>query len=543
MFLFEGADDQPGCSVNPWRAETDWFQHDMDNQLAPPSGGAVATLAPADEMSDQLDDATPAEKLSLSRVGILVLVVGLAGGAGFFAIRDAAASPLVLESSWSVPYVDVTLTPSYEFQDPQSNPARDIALGFVVADPNEECSPSWGAAYTLSEASQQLELDRRITQLRASGGDVMVSFGGQANDELAIACTDQNQLTAAYRSVIERFNVAAIDLDIEGAALADAASIERRAQAIAAVQQSRRDGGEDLAVWLTLPVATTGLTAAGIAVVSAALEAGVELTGVNVMTMNYNDPAAVESGMLPATISALEATAGQVARLYSDFGVSLDESERWGMLGATPMIGQNDIDEEVFTIEDAAGLATYATDRGLGRVSTWSINRDRPCGPSFADVIVHSNTCSGVEQEPLEFASVFTVLPGRAPALDAAATITEDTQALVADDPATSPYPIWRPTAQDPATAVSIPSDTPWALLGPVDPTDEPATPTTLAAGFHPDWAPNVVYFIGDQVLFGGLPYEARWNNQNEPPSTLFPIGPDTAWKPLFTVPGEPDTP
>lgn len=533
----------------------------MDYQLEH-DDGAVATLAPGDRGSGELDDANPQEKLSWARLGILVIVVGLVGGAGYLAVRDAATSSPVLESSWSVPYVDVTLTPSYAFQDPRTNPARDIALAFVVADPNEDCAPSWGGAYTLPAASQDLELDRRITQLRASGGDVMVSFGGQANDELAVTCTDQRQLTEAYRSVVERYDVAAIDLDIEGGALADAASIERRSRAIAAVQQSRLDGGDELAVWLTLPVATTGLTPDGVTVVSSALDAGIELTGVNVMTMNFNDPAATEGGMLPATTAALEATARQIAAIYGDVGVSLDESERWGKLGATPMIGQNDIDGEVFTIEDATGLAAYAVERGLARVSTWSINRDQPCGASFADVAVLSNTCSGVEQEPLEFAAVFTALPGRAPVL---ATATADTQPVASDDPATSPYPIWRPNAQyaegykvvrrgfvyqakwyntgvDPAIPVSIPADTPWSLLGPVNPSDEPFTPTTVAAGTHPDWAPDVLYSNADRVLFDGLPYEARWNNQNDVPSTLFPVGPDSAWEPLFVVPGEPGT-
>jgi chitinase len=535
----------------------------MDNQLDPPSG-AVATLAP-DDVSDDFDDPKTEEKLSFARLGILVLVVGLVGGAGYLAVRDAATASPVLESSWSVPYVDVTLTPSYAFQDPRTNPARDIALAFVVADPNEACEPSWGAAYTLPAAAQDLELDRRITQLRASGGDVMVSFGGQANSELAVACTDQNQVTDAYRSVIERYDVAAIDLDIEGSALTDVASIERRSQAIAAVQQSRLDDGDDLAVWLTLPVATTGLTADGMHVVSSALEAGIELTGVNAMTMNFNDPASTADGMLAATTSALEATARQLADVYGDVGISLDESERWGKLGATPMIGQNDIDGEVFTIDDANGLASYAVERGLARVSTWSINRDQPCGASFADVAVLSNTCSGVDQEPLEFAAVFTALPGRAPVLDAE-PVTDVSQPIVADDPATSPYPIWRPEAQyvegykvvrrgfvyrakwyslgqDPAIPVSNPSDTSWSLLGPVDPSDEPLTPTTVAAGTHPDWAPDVLYSAGDKVLFDGLPYEARWNNQNDVPSTLFPVGVDSAWEPLFTVPGEPGTP
>lgn len=534
----------------------------MDNPLEH-EDRAVATRAPSDDGFKELDDPKPQERLSFARLGILVLVAGLVGGAGYVAVRDAATSPPVLEKSWSVPYVDVTLTPSYAFQDPRTNPARHIALAFVVADPNETCTPSWGGAYTLAAASRDLELDRRITQLRASGGDVMVSFGGQANNELAVTCTNQNQLADAYRSVVERYDVAAIDLDIEGEALADVASINRRSQAIAAVQQSRLDDGDKLAVWLTLPVATTGLTPDGVAAVRSALDAGIELTGVNVMTMNYNDPTATKGGMLRATTAALEATARQIADIYGEFGMSLDESERWGKLGATPMIGQNDIDGEVFTIEDARGLAAYAVKRGLARVSIWSINRDQPCGASFANVAVLSNTCSGAEQAPLEFAAVFTALPGRAPVL---ATATTTTKPVAADDPKTSPYPIWRPNAQypegykvvrrgvvhqakwyntgvDPATPVRNPWDTPWSLLGPVIPADQPLTPTSVAPGTHPDWALDVLFSTGDRVLFKGLPYEARWNNRNDVPSTLFPVGPDSAWKPLFIVPGEPGTP
>ena len=270
--------------------------------------------------------------------------------------------------------------------------------------------------------------------------------------------------------------------------------------------------------------------------------------------------------MLPAVTAALEATADQLADIYADHGVSLSAGERWAKLGATPMIGQNDVDAEVFTLDDAAGLAAYAVEHGLGRVSTWSINRDQPCGASFADVAVHSNTCSGVEQEPLAFAGVFTSLPGRAPVSATAESVTEASRPVVVDDPATSPYPIWRPEAQypegykvvrrgyvyqakwyisgqDPATPVSVPSDTAWSLLGPVDPSDEPFTPTTVPAGTHPEWEPGVLYPTGAQVLFDGLPYEARWNNKDDVPSTLFPVDPDSAWLPLFTQPGEPTNP
>ena len=44
-------------------------------------------------------------------------------------------------------------------------------------------------------------------------------------------------------------------------------------------------------------------------------------------------------------------------------------------------------------------------------------------------------------------------------------------------------------------------------------------------------------------MLFDQLPYEARWPVQGQAPSTLFPVGPDSAWRPLFEIAGEPDAP
>jgi len=521
--------------------------------MAGPSEGPTDAVAPA----------LPTERLSWTRLGILVLVVALVIGAGALKVRDAVAEDLPLAESWSVPYVDVTLTPSYQFQDPQSNPARDVALAFVVADPDEPCRPSWGASYTLAEAGEELELDRRIAQLRAAGGDVMISFGGQANDELALTCTDRNALKAAYAEVIDRYEVRVIDLDLEEDALTDAPSLQRRAAVIAELQEERRDAGGELDVWLTLPVATNGLTASGLDVVSTNIDGGVELLGVNVMTMNFNEGPQQANQMLTSVTRSLEATAAQLADLYGRRGTPLDEAQRWAHLGATPMIGQNDVDREVFTLADAAGLATFAQDKGLGRVSTWSLNRDQPCGASFTDVVVHSNTCSGIEQEPLAFAKVFTTLPGRPPAAPPTDAITVRDQRTRVDDPAKSPYPIWRPTAQypegykvvwhgmvyqskwytqgaDPSTVVSSPWDTPWALIGPVGPNDTAPTLTTMPAGTYPAWNPSTLYEKGSRVEYTGLPYEARWATTADAPSTLFPVGPESPWQPLFTDPGLP---
>ena len=175
---------------------------------APPAG----TAAPVEPQG-------PTERLSLVRLSIVVLIVAAVIGVAFTGVRKAVADAQPRAKSWSVPYVDVTLTPTYQFQDPQSNPSRDVALAFVVADPGEPCRPSWGGAYTLDQAGDDLDLDRRIEQLRAAGGDAMISFGGLTNRELALACTDQAALTDAYRAVIDRYDASVIDLDLEGAAL------------------------------------------------------------------------------------------------------------------------------------------------------------------------------------------------------------------------------------------------------------------------------------------------------------------------------------
>ena len=58
--------------------------------------------------------------------------------------------------------------------------------------------------------------------------------------------------------------------------------------------------------------------------------------------------------------NALNATAGQLADLYPEYGIQLRSQQIWQRLGATVMIGQNDIQGENFTVADAQSLAGFA---------------------------------------------------------------------------------------------------------------------------------------------------------------------------------------
>lgn len=468
-------------------------------------------------------------------VGVLAATAAVVTGTTVWAVStidDAFGTEPTIDFA---PYVDVTLDPVGHFEDPQVNSAALVTLGFVVADTADPCTPSWGTYYGLDAAGRALDLDRRIVRYRERGGDVVVSFGGQANDELAVVCDDAEALTDAYRAVIDRYELDVVDFDIEGPALADHEANERRAEAIAELQSD--DGA--LEVWLTLPVAPTGLTDDGLAVVDGLLAAGVDLSGVNAMTMNYVVDEA--GGSMSDTVAgSLEGVRRQLDGAFQRAGRRRAPDEVWASVGATPMIGQNDVPGDVFTLADAADLVDFASEVGLGRLSMWSLHRDGPCGAAAPTGQV-SNTCSGVEQEPHAFADVFLTAATRAERGNDAASVERGSETR--DDPATSPYPIWRTgriyeqgdkvvwrggvyeakwysDSDLPDEPVEHLWDTPWRYLGPVLDVDadliEAARPEVDGAWV--DWSADAVYVAGDEVRHDDQVFRAEWWTQGVEP-------------------------
>jgi chitinase len=509
----------------------------------------------------------PPRELSATRVVVLLVVLCAIGFGGWQLLSKETPAASAKSDAIPVysPYVDVTNTPTYPFQLPSSNPVSSVYLAFVVSDTEEPCTPSWGTFYTLDSAEQGLDLDARTAQLRGQGGSVMISYGGEANTELAVDCIDPARLQQAYLEPIQRYHAKAIDLDIEGASLADTGANARRATAIAAVQKEFAAEKKPLKVWMTLPVSSHGLTPEGIAAVQAMLKKKVELAGVNAMTMDFGPGEGASHDMLGTIERALVATQGQVQSLWRAAGLPNSPSAAWGHVGATPMLGVNDVTAERFTTKDARELAKFVKERGIPRVSAWSLNRDSQCGGAFAKVGELSNTCSGVVQKPLEFTHIFSELRGTKTAGKeaAAASTAPETHPSAADDPATSPYPIWRPAAAygsgykvvwqgqiyqagwwnqgtPPGTAAADSPSGPWQPIGPVPAGSHAPKLVKTVEGSYPDWSPSQVYHQGDRATFGGLPYQARWYTQGEQPLAELPSDPTASWEPLFKYPGEP---
>jgi len=207
----------------------------------------------------------------------------------------------------------------------------------------------------------------------------MVSLGGAAGQSLAQSYAQRGlgaaSLATAYGAMVDTLKLTKVDFDIEGAAIAETQTLKLQMDAIALVQKSR----PNLGVWLTLPVLPQGLTQDGVNAVKIALVAGVKVDGVNVMAMDYGDSAAPPQlkSMGEYAIDAANATFAQMTTLFTSQGQTFG----WNQLGVTPMLGVNDITSEVFTLQDADRLETFARAKGLGMLSMWSLNRDNP-GPA-----------------------------------------------------------------------------------------------------------------------------------------------------------------
>ena len=260
------------------------------------------------------------------------------------------------------------------------------------------------------------------------------------------------------------------------------------------------------------------------------------------MTMNYGESKPEQQSMGEASVDALQAAHRQLGVLYDRNDTPLTDTTLWSKIGATPMIGQNDVVDEVFTLEDAATVNAFVLQEGVGRTSMWSLNRDVTCGPNYDDLERVSDSCSGVDQGDQTFAEVLGAdLDGRPLAGVGSTTAPESLPPVPSDDPATSPYPIWdEDTSYRAGTKVvwrqnvyeakywtkgDVPDnpvlqefETPWTLIGPVLPGETPVPLPTVPPGTYPEWQGDAIYNQGDRVLFDGLPYEAKWWTQGDSP-------------------------
>jgi len=258
---------------------------------------------------------------------------------------------------------------------------KHYTLAFVIAD--KDGKAAWFGRVPIDK---NLYADQ-IEAIRKHGGDVIISFGGAAGPELALANNDAQKLETEYQSVVDHYKFTWLDFDIEGKALSDDDVNVRRNLAIAGLQKKN----SQLRITFTLPVNPNGISKHSQSLLADAKAKGVKIYSANIMVMDFGARTSKDKKMADLAIASALKTHEQIAAIDPAIQV-----------GLCPMIGQNDVKEEIFTLDDARALRDWAAGQPwICSFSFWSGNRDTG-KPGRRE----GTTRSGINQQPWEFTTI-----------------------------------------------------------------------------------------------------------------------------------------
>ncbi|SNY30099.1 glycosyl hydrolase [Paractinoplanes atraurantiacus] len=320
----------------------------------------------------------------LARIAVVALVFAAAACSSS---SSTSSEPSASASSAGAPpavapYVDIVSGTADISAIASATGQKDYTLAFILADSSGGCTATWGGKTALDDSTIAAE----IAKFTALGGTPIVATGGASGTYLETACTSADDLAAQYEAALDQAGSNFLDVDIE--------QTVTPATVVSAL--SKLQAARGTSITLTVPVGGTvlGLTDASIALLTAAEAAGLDVT-INAMTMNF-DGGTADWGT--AMTTATEAVKADVAAVWS----GKSDTEIYGMLGVTPMIGVND-SYATTTVANATTLRDWAEDKGLAFVRFWSVNRDNN---GCTDGTV-SATCSGIAQTEYAFTSLF----------------------------------------------------------------------------------------------------------------------------------------
>ncbi|WP_106401155.1 chitinase [Actinocorallia populi] len=256
---------------------------------------------------------------------------------------------------------------------------KSFTMAFVLSDGG--CNPAWDGNRPLRGGVDA----RTISQIKAAGGSVQISFGGWSGRKLGPACSSPEDYAAAVQKVVKAYRPAALDFDMENDELKDAAVQDRILRGLKIVE--RKNPG--LRVIITMSTGKNGPDQWGLRLIRQAKALGVKVDNYTIMPFNFNG-----SDTRADTIRAAQ---GLKRALVSVRG--WNDRTAYRHMGISGMNGHSD-DKEVTTPATWKAIRDWSSDRGLGRLAFWSVNRDRPCPGNVR------TTCSGVRQDPWQFTRI-----------------------------------------------------------------------------------------------------------------------------------------
>ena len=388
-----------------------------------------------------------------------VAAVLLAGGitAATLSITSAAqatAGKAALSVNWyeSAPYYSTLDSSGPDLgQVMSATGQKAFDMAFILAS-GGSCAPSWDGTDPVSSDTQVAGV---INEVRADGGDVIVSAGGYNGTKLGQVCGSAAATAAAYQQVITTYGLHAFDFDLEEPEIENSTAIANELGA-AQILQAEDPG---LFISITMPTTTTGANYFGQQLLDEAKSLGFTPNDYTIMPFD---------GGFSGGSSQVTALQDFNAQLMSTFGWST--AQAYAHEGFSGMNGRTD-SAEYFYQSDFQTVLNFAESSRLSRFTFWSVNRDRQCNPPDNNGNL-SSECSSVPQNSWAF-TAYTV--------------------AFANNTPVSPPPTPTPT--------------------PTTPTPTPPTGNCAAA-----WVSNTAYVSGNVVSYKGDNWTANQWNYDEVP-------------------------
>src|SRR6185312_8139644 len=263
-------------------------------------------------------------------------------------IASCAMTNATVQSHWPkrvfAPYMYVGSGDNFKLTDCDDQCGlKFYTLAFIIARQDGtgknavyHQEPSWDGRIPIAQNFYADQIDA----IRKRGGDVIMSFGGEAGKELANEIDDAAKLEAAYQKIIDQYHFTWLDFDVEGNNLDKGKADSERRNTVLANLQKKNPG---LIISYTLPVDPNGLSKESLDLLADAKAKGVKVHSANIMVM-YFGKTFIGKGKSEGELGVESANAAyaQLQKIYPQI-----------QIGLCPCLGQNGSRDEVFGLEDA----------------------------------------------------------------------------------------------------------------------------------------------------------------------------------------------
>ena len=261
-----------------------------------------------------------------------------------------------------------------------------FTMAFMLNSGN--CDPKWDGGRALTGGQDQTA----INNIRANGGDVVISFGGASGPWLEHTCSSASALAGAYQKVINAYGLKAIDIDIEGTPYDTATDQQKTVDALKIVKANN----PGITTYITLGSYTTGPDTS---LIKRAASAGLQIDGWGIMTFDWGNTTGNQGTL------TTQAADGLKNALKSAYGYS--DADAYRHVGISSMNGITD-EKATVTLDNMRTITSYAQQHGIARLTFWSLNRDRQCSGGYPN----DDTCSGVNQAAWDFTRIIAAYKG-----------------------------------------------------------------------------------------------------------------------------------